>query len=248
MKPRKYTIEQLVEAIKTSFTKKEVCEKLGLSRSGGGTKQIFNNLEEFGLNINHFDKYKTGILIKDIPTNELLCENSTTTRKTIRHRILKEKLIPYICSICGQNDIWEGDLLILQLDHINGISNDNRLENLRFLCPNCDSNMNTYCGKNKRYEIHHKFKNEKIEMVPTGKEARTKPMHQCIDCGKNIDLKRIRCRHCNNSILNRRTKIIWPDDIDLLRLVSESNYVQLGKKLGVSDKAIKNRLRRRGLV
>ena len=64
-------------------------------------------------------------------------------------RLKKEGILEYCCQIC-KNDNWLGKPLSLQLDHKNGISSDHRLENLRYLCPNCHSQTDTYCGKNKR--------------------------------------------------------------------------------------------------
>jgi len=70
------------------------------------------------------------------------------TRASVRKTIIREELIPYECSKCGINE-WNGKMLSLHLDHINGVNNDHRLENLRFLCPNCHSQTDTYTGRNK---------------------------------------------------------------------------------------------------
>ena len=71
------------------------------------------------------------------------------TRASVRKSILRKELIPYKCGICGIQE-WNGKKLSLHLDHINGINNDHRLENLRFLCPNCHSQTETYTGRNKK--------------------------------------------------------------------------------------------------
>lgn len=80
---------------------------------------------------------------------EVLTENSTYARHHVKRRIIEEKLIPYICACCNNDGIHNGIPLVLQLDHINGINDDNRLENLRLLCPNCHSQQNTYAAKNR---------------------------------------------------------------------------------------------------
>jgi len=65
----------------------------------------------------------------------------------MKNRIIFDKLIDYKCSSCGNEGEWRGERLSLQLEHINGISNDNRLKNLTFLCPNCHSQTKTYAGR-----------------------------------------------------------------------------------------------------
>lgn len=82
--------------------------------------------------------------------NEVLfVENSSYGNELIKSRIIEDRLIEYVCTECGLKDNWNGKIIILDLDHINGINSDNRLENLRFLCPNCHSQTPTYKGRNK---------------------------------------------------------------------------------------------------
>lgn len=80
---------------------------------------------------------------------EVLTENSPVTRKVLITYLAKYHVLDYKCAICGNIGEWNGVSLTLQIDHINGIRNDNRKENLRWLCPNCHSQTDTYCGKNK---------------------------------------------------------------------------------------------------
>lgn len=84
-----------------------------------------------------------------IPTEKILVENSTYARHLLKKRILKENLLEYRCDCCGLSDSWNNKKLVLQLDHINGINNDHRLNNLRFVCPNCHSQQDTYAAKNR---------------------------------------------------------------------------------------------------
>jgi len=70
-------------------------------------------------------------------------------RGALKARLIKEDYIKYECVWCGIADAWYDKPIVLHLDHINGISNDHRLENLRLLCPNCHSQTDTWCGRTK---------------------------------------------------------------------------------------------------
>lgn len=84
------------------------------------------------------------------PEYHVFCENSTYARAALKKRILQQNLIEYKCALCGIGPEWMNAPMPLILDHINGINNDNRLMNLRFICSNCDSQLTTYKSKNKR--------------------------------------------------------------------------------------------------
>lgn len=77
--------------------------------------------------------------------------NSDLNKTTLRKYAIQ--YIPYVCECCGNDGEWLGKKISLQLDHINGINNDNRIENLRFLCPNCHSQTDTFGGKNKNNKM-----------------------------------------------------------------------------------------------
>ena len=83
------------------------------------------------------------------PDDEIFVKNSTYARHSLKRRILDDEKIPYVCSCCGIGPEWQGKPMPLILDHINGINNDNRLDNLRFVCSNCDTQLDTYKAKNK---------------------------------------------------------------------------------------------------
>lgn len=82
------------------------------------------------------------------PLESVMVENSSYSRTNLRKRIIDLQLIPYTCSICNCSSIWQGKPMPLILDHINGVNNDHRLENLRFICSNCDSQLDTYKSRN----------------------------------------------------------------------------------------------------
>ena len=79
---------------------------------------------------------------------EVAVENSTYNRSHLRKRLIRDGVIPYECQECGMGPEWRGKPLSLVLDHINGKNDDHRIENLRFLCPNCNSQTETFAGKN----------------------------------------------------------------------------------------------------
>jgi hypothetical protein len=83
-----------------------------------------------------------------IPNDKVFCENASIARHHVKKKVIQQNLIEYECGICKNNGYWMGKKLVLILDHINGVNNDNRLENLRFVCSNCDSQLPTY--KNRR--------------------------------------------------------------------------------------------------
>lgn len=84
---------------------------------------------------------------KKIPLKDILIENSLCSRSWLKTRLLKESLLINKCSKCSLGPEWNGEKLSLQIDHINGVSNDNRIENLRILCPNCHSQTDSFAGR-----------------------------------------------------------------------------------------------------
>lgn len=92
---------------------------------------------------------------------------STYSRHHLKRQLITRQLIPYRCRECRMGDEWNGKKLVLQIDHANGVSNDNRLENLRFICPNCHSQTDTYAGKNSvgmrsKDKVKSNFRAEKL--------------------------------------------------------------------------------------
>ena len=82
------------------------------------------------------------------PLEKVMIENSTYYRGHLKRRLLENRTLKNKCDICGLENIWNNKKIIMVLDHKNGIRNDHRLENLRMLCPNCNSQTDTFCGKN----------------------------------------------------------------------------------------------------
>ena len=96
----------------------------------------------------HFNTLVSFVQKKGLTNEQVFIENSNYPRCHLKERIIKQNLISYICEQCDILGEYNGKPLSLQLDHKNGINNDNRINNLRFLCPNCHSQQDTYAGKN----------------------------------------------------------------------------------------------------
>lgn len=149
-----YSDEEFIQIVQSSQNFTDCSRKIGLSIYGSNSrKQIKKRCEELGISYQHFyDDAARKRVAGNKPTytmEEILVENSTyTNRAKLKERLVRDNLIEYKCAICGNEGFWNGQPLSLQLDHINGINNDNRLENLRLLCPNCHAQTDTFSGKN----------------------------------------------------------------------------------------------------
>lgn len=150
--------DEFISLIRNSNNKAEVLFKLGYSVEGNswGYTLLRKRMEELHLNGTEFkgrsgfkDKVNESLKLENV--DKILCENSPHTRAVIRRFVLKNNLIPYKCSCCGNEGTWLDKPLSLQLDHINGNCSDHRLENLRWLCPNCHVQTSTHGSKNEVY-------------------------------------------------------------------------------------------------
>lgn len=133
----------------------EILRKLEIYTAGSNRNTLMRRLNNDNINVKHlsfgldsnrgrkFGEYKHAL-----PNDVVFIENSQTSRSVVRRKIIKKNLLPYVCSECNQPPLWKEKQLTLVLDHINGVPNDHRLENLRFLCPNCNSQTDTFCGRN----------------------------------------------------------------------------------------------------
>lgn len=149
---KKYNEIELQEVVKKSSTYREVLHEFERNESGASYKTLHRRLKEWNINTSHFLNrsemmklnYNAGTIFIKKTNEEIFCVNDIS-RTTIKHRIIAENLIEYKCKFCGNDGFWNGIEISLILDHINGINNDNYLENLRFLCPNCNATLETHC-------------------------------------------------------------------------------------------------------
>ena len=148
-----FTDQQLIDAVKESFSKAEVMRKLNLIASGGNYSTIDRNIKRLNLDTSHFtgqgwnkgDKYRP--IQEKRKLDEILVKNSTWVNTYhLKKRLLDENVKEHKCELCGATE-WLGKPIALELHHINGIHDDLRLENLHILCPNCHAVTDNYRGK-----------------------------------------------------------------------------------------------------
>jgi len=155
-----FTRAELEPLVKSSLTLAQVLTKLGLPPDGRPHRELKRRVAELGLDTTHFrgngwnrgETRSTHAAVErharsqSIPDDDVFIENSRYLySQGIIRRLLARGWV-YACRECGITS-WQSAALSLHLDHINGIHNDHRLVNLRFLCPNCHSQTRTYCRR-----------------------------------------------------------------------------------------------------
>ncbi|MCR4322877.1 MAG: HNH endonuclease [Candidatus Azambacteria bacterium] len=159
MKKRSWTVEQLKNAARTSFSLRQLLKQLGLRAAGGNYTQIKKYIKEYQVNIKHFkgrgwNAGMRGIGKPRIPLEEILVKNSLFQSFKLKKRLFAAGLKQRQCEQCGWAKQTNNGYLPLELDHINGNHYDNRLKNLRVLCPNCHSLTENHRGrKNKKARV-----------------------------------------------------------------------------------------------
>jgi len=144
----RYDYENFKKIVDMSVSISDVSRNLGLSTGRGNRKTIKLYIEKYKIPTTHFkiiNLRKPETRIKQSLENILVSGSTYSNIATLKRRLYKSELLKPICSLCSQNEYWNGMKISLILDHINGINNDHRLINLRILCPNCNAGQDTFC-------------------------------------------------------------------------------------------------------
>lgn len=147
--------EQFQAIVYASNTFSEVLRKCGLSHRSWSVSSIKRRIEAENIDASHIKRGRSSnqgrkFQGKSVPLELVMVEHSTYNRGHLKKRLIDEGLLKNECAICSLSPVWNGKPLVLRLDHKNGIADDHRFENLQLVCPNCDSQLPTFSGRNRK--------------------------------------------------------------------------------------------------
>jgi HNH endonuclease len=231
----RYTEHEVREAVASSRSMAQALTVLGLRAAGGNFRTLKKLIDDYGIPIDHFwPKWTTHPAVPRtaMPLGEILVEHSRYHRGDLKRRLYDRGLKERRCEMCGQTEQWHGRQMALILDHINGVADDNRLENLRIVCPNCAATLDTHCGRKNRSE---------------------RTPRACLHCGCEFTPRYGRQRYCSRECgvhskgpcdPRPKTRKVDRPSYDQLKADLESmSVLAVGRKYGVSDNAVRKWLR-----
>lgn len=227
-----YTESQARAAIADSLSWSESLRRLGLCPTGGGSRVLKKHALALGIRTDHFQPNGRPPVPRRA-LEQLLVEHSPVRGTKLKERLYREGLKTRECELCGQGEAWNGAHMALILDHINGVRDDNRIENLRIVCANCNATLDTHCGRNGRVEREPK---------------------DCLRCGNryvpNFDAQKYCSRFCGSRHENRPVqprKAVRPPLEELLAGIGTEGYEAVGRRYDVSGNAIRKWVRAYGV-
>jgi hypothetical protein len=262
---KKFSKEDYENAAKVSLSYAGMCRYLGLSPKGGNYATLKNKIKEFNIDISHFtgQGWNIGLVFrpfKEYTLEEILQKDFPYSTLRLKQRLLESGLKEYKCEGC-KNIEWNGKPIPLELHHINGDRNDNRIENLQILCPNCHAQTKHYRGKNQtRYE-KEEFKSdlEQRELYEQERERKRiereekyknikrrdrspKPPRYCKYCGKELTNRQLYycSEECAHNAVSKRPPVL--ELIDKLKEFN-NNKSAVSRYYGVSEQAVRKWLK-----
>jgi hypothetical protein len=228
-------MEEARDAIAASMSCAEALRRLGMCTTGGSHAILKKYARLWDISTEHWDPYaavRGQGPRRRRPLEEILVEHSPFSRNHLKERLYAEGLKQPVCELCGQGELWRGQVMGLILDQINGVSDDNRLTNLRIVCPNCAATLDTHCARKRRL---------------------TRVEQECVRCGKSFRPRDGRQRYCSRECGMRwdrsgiprpgARKVNRPPYSQLLREVRAVGFSATGRRYGVTDNAIRKWLR-----
>lgn len=247
-----YTEENLRKAVLASTSYSATLRKLGRRPAGGNHDVLKKKIKKFGIDISHFDPYQKGVSrggTKARSLSEILVKDSIYNRHDLKKRLIKAGMLINKCSLCGQGDIWMGKPMSLVLDHINGVNDDNRISNLRLVCPNCNATLDTHCGRNIKIAGPKPPKSTCPECSQSFQPSRSNPNRKYCSAECHSKLRARLARNISKTAKSRNNKrgaprphtrkVKRPPYKKLLGEVKKNGYLATGRKYGVSDNAIR---------
>ena len=216
---------ELEKLVNESNSLSDILRKQGKAVSGSSLRILKNDLDIYKIDYYFLNKinYINSKTLK--PLEEILVNNSNYSSSKLKTRLIQNNIKKDICEICGQGNMWNNNKLVLQLDHINGNHYDNRLENLRVVCPNCHTQTDTFGSKGRKIN------------------------NFCIDCGKIISYRSTRCNRCAR-IYHSKHKVpieLLPSKEELKQMIFSMPFTSIAKKYNVSDSCIRKWCRKNNL-
>ena len=234
----RYTKQEARDAVASSLCYAHALRKLGLQPVGGNHRLFREYVDEiWRIPTDHFDSERARLTMarrqRPLPLADVLVENSTYSRAKLKERLSESGIKCRRCELCGQGEQWCGLRMSLILDHVNGVPNDNRIENLRIVCPNCAATLDTRCGRKNRLTVDPRpcVLCERM-FTPHRPEQR----YCCVECG---------CRHGNPDRTPKLAsrKVPRPSYERLMADVASMSMLAVGRKYGVSDNAVRKWIR-----
>jgi hypothetical protein len=212
--------DTFIQYVKSSITWVDLLKKCGYNNLGNN-KVVKKRCDKMNIDYSHITNKDNYNPFKKYNLNEILIENSTYLNMvSLKYRLKKELEWKHECSICKLSK-WMNKDIPLEIDHINGIHTDNRINNIRFICPNCHAQTDTYKGKN-------------VKKEPIAK------IDKLCKCGVKIQKKSTNCNKCVNILRLKQAIKGRPSYEQLHNEIIQTSYVAVSKKYNVSDNTIIN--------